>query len=63
MASNFSFGLTMASSGKPRTRDYASGRTTLDAAKAIDKKVPASAPVVIQTPTGVPDIVIPAEKA
>jgi hypothetical protein len=34
----------------------------LDAAKAIDKQVPSSAPVVIQTPVGVPDIVIPAEK-
>ena len=30
-----------------------------EAAKEIDKKVPASAPVVIQTPAGVPDIVVP----
>lgn len=30
------------------------------AAKEIDKQIPASAPVVIQTPQGVPDIVVPA---
>lgn len=34
----------------------------LDAAKAIDKQVPPSAPVVIQTPAGRPDIVIPAKE-
>lgn len=33
-----------------------------EAAKAIDSQVPTSAPVVIQTPAGVPDIVIPAAK-
>ncbi len=34
----------------------------MDAAKAIDKQVATSAPVVIQTPVGMPDIVVPAKK-